>query len=96
MKKKSLNHKETEKQLKRKVVTEEIDAVLKKKMFLEEAIQGLSVDRDKYALEAAEKKDFQLLQRSNDLRTTIEAKKKEVVHCEEMEKALVLRKAAIL
>ena len=96
VKKKSLNHKETEKQLKRKVVTEEIDAVLKKKMFLEEAIQGLSVDRDKYALEAAEKKDFQLLQRSNDLRTTIEAKKKEVVHCEEMEKALVLRKAAIL
>ena len=95
-KQKDQNNKVTEKQLKRKVVSEEIEAVVKKKLFLEEGIEGLASDRDKLAQEAAKEKDFQLLERSNYLRKTIKKKREEIQECEKMKKELVLRRESIL
>ena len=41
-------------------------------------------DADKYALDAANKKDFQLLERSNDLQSLVEAKKDELKELDKM------------
>ena len=69
-------------------MSEEIESVLKKKLFLEAAIEGLASDRDKLAQQAAKEKDFQLLERSNDLTATIKKMREEIQECEKMEKEL--------
>ena len=43
-------------------------------------------DADKYALDAANKKDFQLLEHSNDLRSLVKAKKDELKELDKMRK----------
>ena len=82
----------TDRDLKRKIVGEEIKEVQQKKIFLSSAIEGLQKDADKYATDALEKKDFILLQRSNDFRDLITTKKKEITELDKMEQALSLRK----
>ena len=69
--------KQTEKDLNRKIVGEEIKDIQKKR-FLTATIEDLIKDADKYALDAAKKKDFQLLEQSNDLRSLVKAKEDEL------------------
>ena len=54
--------KETEKDVKRKIVVEEIKDIQKKRRFLTAAIENLIKDVDKYILDGAKKKGFQLLE----------------------------------
>ena len=86
----------SEKELKRKVITEEIDEVQKKKRFLESAVENLQKDADKLAMDAATEKDFIKLDRSNDLRKTKKEKESEIEELCKMEETLMLRKATIV
>ena len=56
----------------------------------------LRKDADKCALEAQKKKDFAMLERSNDLRSLIGSKKKEIDELDKMEQKLLLRKESII
>ena len=53
--------------LERKIVSDEITDVQKKKLRLQESINDLIKDADKLAFQAATKNDLKLLGRSNDL-----------------------------
>ena len=48
-------------------------------------------DAGKHALKAAKKKDFQILQRSDDLRSLISTKKGEINELDKMEQSLLIR-----
>ena len=82
----------TERERKRKIIGDEIHEVKKKKTFLLTAIEDLRNDADKYAFDAAKQMDFKLLERSNDLRSSMMKKQKDVEELEKMEQDLVLRK----
>ena len=86
----------TEKDLKRKIVGEEIKEVQQNKCFLDYSIEGLQKDADKYATDALKKKDFTLLQRSNDFRDLITTKQKKIAELDEMEQTLNVRKDSII
>ena len=64
----SKEKKATEKQLKKKIVTNELDQVKQKKTHIQESVCKLVKDADKLSLNAEEKNDLRLLSRSNDLR----------------------------
>ena len=72
----------SEKDLKRKVIQEEIVAVKRKKTILEKTVLDLSKDADQYALDAEnadEKEDIELLlSMSNSFRRTANQKKEEI------------------
>ena len=59
------------------------------------AIEDLIKDADKYALDAVKNKDFQLLERSNDLRSLFKAKEDELKELDKMEESLFIRKENI-
>ena len=59
------------------------------------AIEDLIKDADKYALDAVKNKDFQLLERSNDLRSLVKAKEDELKELDKMEESLFIRKENI-
>ena len=59
------------------------------------AIEDLVKDADKYALDAVKNKDFQLLERSNDLRSLVKAKEDELKELDKMEESLFIRKENI-
>ena len=61
----------------------------KKRRFLNATIEDLLKDTDKYALDAAEMKDYKLLEQFNDLRPLVKAKEVEL-------KELKWRKAFLL
>ena len=86
----------TEKQRKRKFIGDEIHEVEKKKMFLLTAIKDLQNDADKYALDAAKEMDFKLLEGSNDLRSAMMKKQKDIKELEKMEQDLLVRKESII
>ena len=56
------------KQLKRKIVTNELEQVKQKKIRLQESVCEVVKDADKLSLDAEENNDLRLLSRSNDLR----------------------------
>ena len=58
----------TQKELKRKIVSEELAEIRKKKMAFEESIQRNVADADWISQEAEVKRDFTLLSQANDLR----------------------------
>ena len=60
--------------LKRKIVGEKIRDIQRKR-FLTATIVDLTKDADKYALDAAKKKDIQLLERSSNLQSLVRQKK---------------------
>ena len=62
--------------LKRKIVSDEITDVQKKKAHLQESINDLIKDADKLAFEAEAKNDLKLLGRSNDLQKISRTKKR--------------------
>ena len=86
----------SEKQRKRKIVGDEIDEVKKKKLFLQQTIESLHQDADKCAREAASQKDFILLEKSNDMRSAIHTKAKEIEELEKIEQDLVVRREGIM
>ena len=63
----SKEKKVTEKQMKRKIVTNELKQVKQKKIRLQESVCELVKDADKLSLNAEEKNNLRLLSRSNDL-----------------------------
>ena len=63
----SKEKKATEKQLRRKIVTNELEQVKQKRIHLQESGCELAKDADKLSLDAEEKDDLRLLSRSNDL-----------------------------
>ena len=87
--------KQTEKDLKRKIEGKPIKDIQKKRRFLMATIEDLIKDADKYALHAAKKKDFQLLERSNDLLSLVKAKEDELKKLDEMEESYTTRKENI-
>ena len=68
----------------------------KKKRFSQSTIEGLRNDADQCAPDAAKEKDFQLLVRSNDLRSSIKKKKSEIKELEKMEQTRIARKDSIM
>ena len=70
-KKKKKQKKQAEKDLKRKNAGKEIKDIQKKRRFLTATIEDLIKDADKYKFDAAKKKDFQLLEWSNDVRSLV-------------------------
>ena len=62
--------------MKRKIVSDEITDVQKKKERLQESINDLIIDADKLAFEAETENDLKLLGRSNDLRKVNQTKKR--------------------
>ena len=64
----SKEKKATEKQLKKKIATNELEQVKQKKTHIQESVCELVKDADKLSLDAEEKNDLRLLNRSNDLR----------------------------
>ena len=87
--------KRTEKDLKRKIVVEEIKDIQKKRRRLTAIIEDLIKDADKYALDAAKRKDFQLLERSNDVRSSVKAKEDDLKELDKNEESLSIRKENI-
>ena len=77
--------------LKRKIVSDEITDVQKKKACLQESINDLIKDVDKLVFEAETKNDWKLLGRSNDLRKISRPKKKELDDSKNIEYELLLR-----
>lgn len=82
--------------LKRKIISRELEEVNKKRLRLKESVEELVKDSDKLAFEAADKSDFKILERSNDLRLLATGKKKEIQELEKMLKALILRRDSIV
>ena len=57
------------------MVGEEINYIQKKRRFLIATIEDLIKDADKHALDVAKKKDFQLLEKSNNLQPSFFVRK---------------------
>ena len=57
----------SEKQQKRKIITNELEQVKQKKICLQESVCELVKDAGKLSLDAEEKDDLRLLRRSSDL-----------------------------
>ena len=57
----------SEKQRKRKIITNELEQVKQKKICLQESVCELVKDAGKLSLDAEEKDDLRLLRRSSDL-----------------------------
>ena len=89
---KQLNSRE----LKRKIVCDELAEVRKKKAFYEEVIKQNVKDADKISLEAEEKQDFTLLSQSNTLRVANAEKEKLICELKKIEAELISRRESIL
>ena len=87
--------KQIEKGLKRKMTGEQIKGIQKRIRFLITTIEDLIKDADKHALDVAKKKNFQLLEQSNDLQSFIKVKEDELKELDEMEESLFVRKENI-
>ena len=68
----------------------------KRKRFLTGTIEDLINDADKYKLDASKKKDFPLLERSNDLQSLLKAKENELKELDEIEESYSFRKREYL
>ena len=87
---------ESEKDLKCKVISYEIEEVCKKKLRIQSSIDELIKDADELALKAQETNSFQALGRSNDLRRLAKSKKEDIEECNRIEQSLLLRKDSII
>ena len=92
----SKKKKESTNGLKRKIISDELDEIQKKKISLGDSIQGLVKDADELSIKAQEKLDFKLLERSNDLRKIAESKKVEIKELDKMANELHLRRDSIV
>ena len=82
-------HEVTQKELRRRIIGEEIEAVVKKKKHLQLSIADLT--KDNLADTADKKSNMQILGRSNDLRKLA----KQIDELDQMERSLVLRKESL-
>lgn len=86
----------SDKELKRKAITEEIEQVAKKRRHLQSSIDELLKDADDMALKAQDDQCFKTLERSNDLRKAAALKKGEINEFNKMEETLILRRDSIV
>ena len=84
------------KNLKRKVIDEEIHDVRKKGKCIQDNIVYMNSEADKFSIVVEEKTDFTLLKRANDLRKLCNDKKSEIKKLEKMEEDLMIRMNAII
>ena len=84
------------KELKRKIICDEIVAVRQKKACYEECIKRNALDADKISNKAEEKHDFSLLSQANDLRRANLEKQKLIIDLEKMEAELIGRRDSIV
>ena len=89
---KTLNQKE----LKRKIICDEISEVRKKKSCYEDAIKRNIEEADRISIEAEGKNDFTLLSQANDLRKANKEKKTLVDDLEKMEANLISRRDGVV
>ena len=68
----------SEKQQKRKIITNELEQVKQKKICLQESVCELVKDAGKLSLDAEEKNDLRLLRRSSDLGKLANCKRKKI------------------
>ena len=87
--------KASEKQLQRKVVTNELEQVKEKKIRLQESVCELVRDADKLSLDAKEKNDLRLLSRSDDLRKLTNCKRKKIDGIDKLAENLILRRGSL-
>ena len=80
------------KELKRKIICDEIVAVRQKKACYEECIKRNALDADKISNKAEEKRNFSLLSQANDLRRANLEKQKLIIDLEKMEAELIGRR----
>ena len=92
----SKNKTATEKQLKRKIVTDELKQVKQKKICLQESVCELVKDADKLSLNAEEKNDLSLLSRSNDLLKLANCKRKDIDDLDKLTENLILGRESII
>ena len=84
------------KNLKRKVIDEEIHDVRKKRKCIQDNIVYMNNKADKFSIVAEEKSDFTLLKRANDLRKLSNDKISEIKKLEKMEEDLMICMNAII
>ena len=75
-----------------KDIHQDIKDIHYKRRFSTATIEDFTKDADKCTLDAAKKKDFQLLKRSNDIQSSIKTKEEELKELDKMEKSLYIRK----
>ena len=83
-------------ELKRKIVSDELIEVRKKKACYEEVMKQNTKDADKISVEAEEKQDFTLLSRANTLRKANLEKEKLIDELKKMEAKLISRRDSIV
>ena len=83
-------------ELKRKVVCEELVEVRKKKACYDEVIRQNTKDADRICMEAEEKHDFTLLSQANSIRNANVEKQKQIDELKKMEADLILRRDSIV
>ena len=88
--------KSSDKDLKRKIVTNELAEVERKKLRLQESTVDLIKDADKLAFETEQKHNIKPLSSSNDLRKIAAAKETEIKELDEMAQSLILRRDSIM
>ena len=82
----------TDKDLKRKIITEEIEEACIKRYNLQSSIDELVKDAD----ELAETQNLKTLERSNDLRKAAKLKEVEINECDLMEESLILHRDSVV
>ena len=92
----SKEKKATEKQLKKKIATNELEQVKQKKTHIQESVCELVKDADKLSLDAEEKNDLRLFSRSSDLRKLANCKRKEIDNLDKLAENLILRRESII
>ena len=83
-------------ELKRKVVCEELVEVRKKKACYDEVIRQNTKDADRICMEAEEKHDFTLLSQANSIRNANVEKQKQIDELKKLEADLILRRDSIV
>ena len=86
----------TDKDLKRKTITEEIEEVGMKRHCLQSSVDKLVKDADELAITAQETQSLKTLERSNDLKNAVKLKKVEINECDRMEEFLILRRDSVV
>ena len=86
----------TDKDPKRKIITEEIEKLRMKSHRLQSSIDELVKDPDKLAIAAQESQSFKTLERSNNLRKAANLKKVQMNECDRMEKSFILHRDSVV
>ena len=85
-----------DKDLKRKIITEEIELIRAKRHRLQSNIDELVKDADELAIKVQEIQSLKALERLNDLRKAAKLMKVEINEVDHMEESLILRRDSVV